>query len=371
MRKSTALMSQFKAETKSGESLQFELCKGGYFSDKEEFGLKVVGKTEQNGDPTPELPVPIQCVKAGTKISVCGENLFDENALDKTYWRKQEDGSWKVGNAGQINGQHLWDNTNGLDNICLSCEYSNILLYNGQLVASLCILVYYSDGTREIITTDYGEAETYKKLNFISTKKVIYFRFSYGWGLPARLKNVMIYSGNMIIPYKPYVSNEITTPCDLYEDDIWYPVSGKVERHSCYIEFDGSEKWYNYGNDYAKFTELTVPSYLTYSNKLPSLSNRYPFDKDIHDIIPGQRFQVSNASYRWYVFDSMTFDEWKQKLVDWASEGKPLNILYKRLVPITEQYDPQPIFAIEGTVNVLQTPTDLSADLSATMLCRR
>ena len=74
MRPITMLESQFKIDTKTGESLHFENCKGGYFSVNEEYGLKVSGKSMQIGISTPEKPVPIQCVKKGTKI-ICGNEF--------------------------------------------------------------------------------------------------------------------------------------------------------------------------------------------------------------------------------------------------------------------------------------------------------
>ena len=74
MRPITMLESQFKIDTESGMSLHFEKCKGGYFSSIDEYGLKVVGKTLQDGTPSPEETVPIQCVKQGTKI-ICGNEI--------------------------------------------------------------------------------------------------------------------------------------------------------------------------------------------------------------------------------------------------------------------------------------------------------
>lgn len=74
MNKRLMLEGQWKAETQTGESLHFEACKGGYFSTNEEFGLKVKGTTFQSSKPTPDNPIPIQCVKKGTKI-ICGNEI--------------------------------------------------------------------------------------------------------------------------------------------------------------------------------------------------------------------------------------------------------------------------------------------------------
>lgn len=74
MRPITMLQSQFKIDTKAGESLHFENCKGGYFSVNDEYGLKVSGKTMQIGVSTPEKPAAVRCVKRGTKI-ICGNEI--------------------------------------------------------------------------------------------------------------------------------------------------------------------------------------------------------------------------------------------------------------------------------------------------------
>ena len=74
MRPITMLQSQFKIDTKAGESLHFEGCKGGYFSVNEEYGLKVEGKTLQGETLIPWKSAPIRCVKKGTKI-ICGNKI--------------------------------------------------------------------------------------------------------------------------------------------------------------------------------------------------------------------------------------------------------------------------------------------------------
>ncbi len=72
MKQITSMKSQWQAVTKSGESLNFKECRGGYFSDDEEYGLKLIGKTFQDGTPSIDNPIEIQCVKAGSKIT-CGD----------------------------------------------------------------------------------------------------------------------------------------------------------------------------------------------------------------------------------------------------------------------------------------------------------
>ncbi len=235
MQRTTALMDEWRAETKSGENLHFEFCKGGYFSNKEEFGLKVAGKTLQNGAPSPNNPIPIQCIKEGTKL-ICG--------------------------------------------------------------------------------------------------------------------------------------NEITVPCDLYEDDIWYPVSGKVEKHTRTELIYPTNNWRYFsahcgragyhGQDMMMGTWTNQWGYCNVFSKIN-------WDKDECGIRFGQMNAVIYISLTSAV---TTLDEFKQKLQEIYDNGNEIRVVYKLKNPIIEQYDPQPIFAPEGTVNVLQIPTDLSADLSATMLIK-
>lgn len=68
MRSITVTMAGFKPQTFSGEELYFENAKGGYLSTDENYALKVTGKMSQNGKPTANSPIPIDCVKAGTVI---------------------------------------------------------------------------------------------------------------------------------------------------------------------------------------------------------------------------------------------------------------------------------------------------------------
>lgn len=62
MRPITMQMAQFKADTQENTILRFENCKGGYFSNKEEYGLKVFGNSVQNRTPTPDNPIEIENV---------------------------------------------------------------------------------------------------------------------------------------------------------------------------------------------------------------------------------------------------------------------------------------------------------------------
>ncbi len=60
--------SAYEPYTEEPTAFSMERCKGGYMSSLDAFGLRVAGRTIQDGTPDTTNPIPIQCVKAGTQI---------------------------------------------------------------------------------------------------------------------------------------------------------------------------------------------------------------------------------------------------------------------------------------------------------------
>lgn len=250
----TAIMAQHRLEEQSGESLHFERCKGGYFSDREEFGLRIDGpEYATRPRPTPDAPESVPCVRAGTEIRVFGE---DQESPAST----------------------------------------------------------------------------------------------------------------------------LITPCDIYgfsygDRESYYPANGRLIRKYFEQTFDGSEAWYAWDGTAVALGEpfIMEPYFGVYStvsweylmsNRLV-VQNRTP-------ISVGYMAANNMAGVVWFGINlGLSLEETKQKLVEWYAEGNPLKIVYLLKTPIIEHYDPQPIYAPVGTCNVLQSPADLAADLSATMLVRR
>lgn len=231
MRRSTAIMAMYEPEAQEGENLQFERAKGGYFSVLPDLGLKVVGATAQDGTPTPDAPVPIQCVKAGTIIT-CGD-----------------------------------------------CK--------------------------------------------------------------------------------------IVTPCDLYEGDIWWPMTGRVERRTKTIIFDGTEKWVKRTYANAQNAYQHNPGFLIDTGK----ASHYKESRiiDVEDSIYLHNTDVIIVSDK----ACDTLEDFVRRLQSYSEQGNPLKCILQIRNALTEHYPPQPIHAPAGTVNVLQTPAELPGELSATMLVRR
>lgn len=238
MRPITMLESQFKIDNAAGTSLHFEKCKGGYFSSVDEYGLKVVGKTLQDGTPSHLETVPIQCFKQGTKI-ICG--------------------------------------------------------------------------------------------------------------------------------------NEITVPCDLYEDDIWYPASGYVIKYNGVTDLSKEVQWWIY--DYPHTINPDVWCYVTLTSKKAvgyqmSKCNRFEnvtgaFGKFSEH---GTYSDHPSVTYTYFITDIPTLAEFREWLAEQSAANDPVILVYKLSTPVVEQYEPQYLFAPQGTADVTQEGIELTADLSATML---
>lgn len=235
MRKTTSFLSQSKPDFKSGETLTFEACKGGYFSAKEEYGLKVVGKYAQSGTPTMDTPLPIQSVKANTKI-VCG--------------------------------------------------------------------------------------------------------------------------------------NQISVPCDLYETDIWFPASGTVERHTAIRELTGTEAYIAYsanpGVYYLVFSDAKIGQSLSKCTHFSNVNRAY--NESIGRI--GYYCDHPNNTRKYFKTDFATADDFKSWIAHKYVNNTPVTVIYQLAEPVIEQYEPQQLYALSGTVNVIQQPVELSGNLEATMLVK-
>lgn len=192
--------------------------------------------------------------------------------------------------------------------------------------------------------------------------------------------------------YKPYVVPQtVTTPCDLYEGDIWYPMSGKVVRTK-WGKFDKRFDNVHLGGYMYPFEDRQmiatgyrnfVPNSKEYTPNIlcntfkafhrKKMENLQIFECSVQSVttyfcFPPNTFNPSGVTPSGYVPDFHEMFEWFNARYD---EGNPVVILLELESPIIEQYPPQPIFAPQGTVNVLSAPTDLTPDLSATMLTRR
>ncbi len=313
MRRTTALMGIYSADTKNGESLRFELCKGGYFSNKDKYGLKVVGKTSQNtlsGKNLLDVNIfaNVTHPTIGIKIDNSKLILTAKSDITETITIAISD----ITNLLNIGETYIFDcdyiSNFGKANMDIIDAETNIRKSVLSLGASFTAqsntiykLKFYLNDAGYSILKD--QQIVYDKIGLYKTTNGTVPEYEpYCGGIPSPNPNYpqaikCVKQGTKII-----CGNEITLPCDLYEGDIWFPMNGRVERHNGIIEsYNG---------------EALPENYISTTGQL-SLGAK---------------------------------------------------VVYPLSAPVIENYSPQPIFAHQGTVNVTQVPEDLHADLSATLL---
>ncbi len=148
--------------------------------------------------------------------------------------------------------------------------------------------------------------------------------------------------------YEPYKSDGIAceSNLELAEFDYAVPSENKVYRQSETITFDGSddENWavdtshgsytnlfrfVGYASDKIPFTDLS---------SINAISNKYQSVTRSNTWADYDSFVVSSYTNRILIKDTSvsTADEFKAKLVAWASENKPLTVTYKKQSTTTE-----------------------------------
>lgn len=171
-------------------------------------------------------------------------------------------------------------------------------------------------------------------------------------------------------------ANEITVPCDLYEGDIWYPSSGKVEKYNFVGEHGGYGNIYNWAGTKGVSGGFVMPEKRTrakgYCSHSSNIGTLYEGSDNVW-------FGVESKNTYWTgILTILGFDKLDnpmQAFKEWVelqkANGTPVLLVAKLNKPIIEQYTPQPIFAPKGTVNVNQQVIEQAAELSATMLVKR
>ncbi len=248
--------------------------------------------------PSPRYPQDIQCVKAGTRVRCTGKNLIPIN----------DTGEYVQQYAVDLGDYPLSPGTHTISFFCSSTDTDS---------DSICVVFQRIGGN------SYGKLalKTTDRISITVTDSyyvdVIYFWASNNYGASAgdvgHFWDIQVESGSTATTYEPYVSDEITVPCDLYEGDVWYPLSGKVERRNIVCDSYDPEKW-------------SIESH--------------------------------------YVSTTGGLDA-GAKIVFSCLSNLPYIEFYE------EACDPQPLCAPSGTVNVWQAPVDLAGELTASLLVEK
>lgn len=231
-RRITSELAQWRADTQTGAGLQFVRCKGGFFSTKDEFALRVIGRTAQDGTQT-------RCVTQGTQVTVCGKNLlaypFSETTRTHNGVTFTDNGDGTVTANGTATAMavftfmaenparrfaaaHMGETLTFSG--CPSGGATSTYTINAQGFITDGIGIYeWGNGATITIANAAGTIQTYIIVRPGVTVSNVVFR-------------PMIERGTQKTAWEPYAGQTIATPCDLYEGDVWYPMTGVVERRS-------------------------------------------------------------------------------------------------------------------------------------------
>ena len=175
-------------------------------------GLKIYGKTTQNGTPTPETPVPLKSAgeSGSIGVTVAGKNLFDESHFLEMGFSKVGEHEYYDGRI-FATGKSLLVNTMGVSgSFTLSCKLKYFDAGNGSV--GLYGLIYYTDGTTESKrpATVYDQ---YFDYSFVTNpnKTVADICFTFGSAAcSTHVKDFQIEIGNAATAYEPYKGQTAT-----------------------------------------------------------------------------------------------------------------------------------------------------------------
>ncbi len=367
-------MGTFVPDSQTGESLTWQNCKGGYFSITEENGLKVKGNTLQNGTPTPDAPMDMQCVKEGTEIICQGNNLFNFAVfLDVSAWQYSSAQNFafydldflEVGKRYTISAVGS-DSSFPLDAslwLMRGEEYypgTTVYLLSSKTPNSNRIYSFEATGNEFLRVYVPRVGGAYDLINNAS--------------IPEYISRIYLVEGSYtqetLPTYEPYFKSTILTPCDLYEGDVWYPATGKVVRENLVATIEAATDMDNVTYDKSIF-RCSVPSNPCVD--FTAKSNRFlGVDKSLAALETNECINIysnSKTFFEW-VMEVDTLEEMNAQIAEWNAGAQPLKFYCKLQEPVVENYTPQSIYAMQGEVHVLQTPLDLPATLSATMLVK-
>ena len=179
------------------------------------------------------------------------------------------------------------------------------------------------------------------------TKVSLVWRIAGATGLAVTIDNIkfMLSYENTNV-YESYKSDGIAceSTLDLAEFDYVVPSENKVYRQSETITFDGTESGWDVDTAHGYSNLFRFVGYA--SDKIPfndsssinAISNKYQSVTRSNKWDDYDSFVVSSYLSRITIKDTSvsTLEEFKAKLVAWASEGKPLTVTYKKTTVTTE-----------------------------------
>lgn len=147
-------------------------------------------------------------------VNVKSKNIFDADTVLPTfrnsdypsmYWKKQEDGSWYLGNAGVLRGSVWFENTEGYTGQ-MAISITAKVPEGTEDAYSLTLNFMYTDGTHESIRCYHSDDFVIYTLVSDATKVVSKITQSYAMSYNVYLKDIMIAYGTDTT-YIPYITD--------------------------------------------------------------------------------------------------------------------------------------------------------------------
>lgn len=164
----------------------------------------------------------------------------------------------------------------------------------------------------------------------------------------------------------------VTTPCDLYEGDMWDVVTGVVLRKTQKLTVTGNENWVydtTYGSDTIAMFDCNNIFENRYSNNY--LSSKCTYFGPVNGLNKNapEGFSTRGSSsmrillLRYPRSIVSTVEELKAALKQYVSDGNPMIVTAELETPITEQYTPHPELRTYKPVTVVTNDDDAEMQL--------
>lgn len=331
-------------------------------SDKKLSGLRIYGKTIQNGTPTPEASVPLQSVgdDGSVDVTICGKNLFTEGivygcGLDKNFGQLQltvpsispaDKPAWGgVGIRVAVCPNTVYTVSTDVN----PCKYFTVTFYRNMAEVvnkNNAISFYASPTTNKCTFTTPDEC-------FCAVITAVYnlaatFTWSYwqceigstftGYEHPKESQTLTISTPNGLpgIPVTSGGNYTDETGQQWVCDEVDFSRGVYVQRVHRQI-FDGSELWKNglvsTGDAVRPFTDLSVNIVMPpdASSKAPAMCDSYNQKTPDETWYNAEGFAVNDKYNRVIFYDSAitSISAWKTRLT-----AAPINCLFLLATPI-------------------------------------
>lgn len=312
-------------------------------------GLKLYGKTTQNGTPTPDAPVPLVSVgdSGSFVVGVYGKNIFDITTLTP---RNSTQGGTVTFNGDVANissSNQKW----------ATCKSNTIKVIKGIPLILSYRVSNFSATTSTYIALQSKDGKEYGASYFVKDGWYIY-KFTptedtlcilvVSNGSNSVITNTFTLSETQIeigtdaTPYEPCNKQTLTMPYELRsKDEIDFARGVRIEKAIAKV-FSGDEFFQMLTNTtgggyYFQYSNDQIKASVSNSSLTGAMCNR--LIEKTSDVLwqrNEQGFSIASSSpqVRLRIDGCTTVAELQAKLKEWYDEGNPLTIITERTTPI-------------------------------------